>query len=396
LTAPRILFLISEDWYFCVHWLQLAKEVRNAGFEVTVATRVARHGDRIRAAGFDLVALGWSRRSTNPFREFFSVLEVARTFRKVRPDIVHQCAIKPVLYGALASLVVRIPIVVSTVAGLGYIFSSRDAAARMLRPLVRAAFHLLLDRPNAQVIVQNPDDRAQFLREGIVEDGSLFLIKGAGVDLEKFAQLPEPEGIPLVVLPARMLRDKGVCEFVEAARALKKRGVVARFALVGTPDPENPACIPDAQLAEWHAEGVVEYWGWREDIPAVLQQSNIVCLPSYREGLPTSLIEASACGRAIVTTDVPGCREVVTDGENGLLVAARDAFGLAAALQRLIEDAPLRRAMGRVGKARAEREFSIGRVVSETLALYEAAIERTGGRVPSIPSRTARIAQPDR
>jgi len=395
LTAPRILFLISEDWYFCVHWLQLAQEVRRAGFDVTVATRVARHGERIRAAGFDLVELGWSRRSTNPFREFLSVMEVVRTFRKVRPDIVHQCAIKPVLYGSLASVVVGIPIVMNTVAGLGYIFSSHDVAARLLRPLVRAAFHLLLDRPNARVIVQNPDDRAQLLREGIVEDDHLFLIKGAGVDLEKFAYRPEPEGIPVVVLPARMLRDKGVCEFVEAARALKYAGVAARFVLVGTPDPENPACIPEEQLAGWHAEGIVEYWGWREDIPSVLQQSNIVCLPSYREGLPTSLIEASSCGRAIVTTDVPGCREVVADGENGLLVAARDAVGLAVALRRLIEDAPLRRAMGQAGKGRAEREFSIGRVVSETLALYEAAIARTGGRVPSIPERPPRVAQPN-
>jgi glycosyltransferase involved in cell wall biosynthesis len=239
---------------------------------------------------------------------------------------------------------------------------------------VRSAYHLLLDAPNSRLIVQNPDDLALFTHSGMVQANRVVVIRGSGVDPLRFPAQPEPEGTPLVVLPARMLRDKGVREFVDAARRLREQGVAARFALVGDPDPESPASIAEAQLEQWAAQGVVEYWGWRNDMVEVYRQCHLVCLPSYREGLPKALIEAAACGRAIVTCDVAGCREVVRDGDNGLLVPVRDSAALAAALRRLIEDAGLRSRMGQRSRERAVAEFSLQRVIADTLALYRSCL----------------------
>jgi len=390
MTQPRLLYLISEDWFFCSHRLPLAVAARDAGFHVTVATRVGKDADRIRDAGLDLIPLHWSRRSTHPLRELAALREVVSVVRAARPHVVHQVAIKPVLYGSVAARLAGVPVVVNAVAGLGYVFSSSDLKARALRPLVRAAFHLLLDRRNARLILQNRDDVEHFVDERIVHRERVTLIRGSGVDPARFTVVPEPPGPPLVVLPARMLRDKGVEEFVTAARALRGQGVVARFALVGSPDPENLACIPEAQLRAWQSEGVIEYWGWRTDMTAVFQEAHVVCLPSYREGLPKALIEAAACGRPIVTTDVPGCREVVRDGDNGFLVPARDTDRLTAVLRRLILEPDLRAVMGRRGRARAEQEFSMDRVVGETLDLYARAMAEAPHSVPALPARQPR------
>ncbi|MGH7340232.1 MAG: glycosyltransferase family 4 protein, partial [Candidatus Rokuibacteriota bacterium] len=235
--------------------------------------------------------------------------------------------------------------------------------------------------PNSRLIVQNPDDLGFLVSERVVSAERAVLIRGSGVDTSRYVPVPEPAGVPLVVLPARMLRDKGVFEFVAAAERLKKEGVAARFALVGDPDPDSPASISAGTLKRWSERGAVEWWGWRDDMVPVFQQCHVVCLPSYREGLPKALIDAAACGRAIVTCDVPGCREVVREGENGLLVPPRDSGALAAALRRLLEDATLRRAMGERGRARAVAEFSVERVIEQTLALYRDLLaERSAAR----------------
>ncbi len=367
---PHLLYLVTEDWYFCSHRLPLAIAARAAGFDVTVATRVTHHADRIRNAGLNLVPLSWSRSSTHPLRELAALREVIGVYRSLRPGVVHHVAIKPVIYGSLAAWLTKIPLVINAIAGLGYVFASRDMKARLLRPFLRAAFRLMLNRKNTRLIVQNQDDLFQFTNDRMVDPGRVFLIRGSGVNLDLFKLVPEPEGIPLVVLPARMLRDKGVEEFVAAARILKVAGVSARFALVGSPDPENSACIASEQIAAWQSENIVEYWGWQDDMAAVFQQSHIICLPSYREGLPKALIEAAACGRPVVTTNVPGCREAVRDGDNGFLVPPRDSALLAAALKRLIADPALRQSMGKRGRERAQLEFALDKVVAETLALY--------------------------
>lgn len=369
-VPPRLLFLITEDWYFCSHRLPLAVAAKEQGYEVTVATRVARHGEQILAAGLGLVPLALSRRSHNPLREVASLVEIARVYRAVRPHIVHHVAMKPVLYGSLAARLTRVPAAVNALAGLGYVFSSKDLQARLLRPLVQAAYRFLLDGTRRRLIVQNPDDLALFIQRGLVHPSRAVQIPGAGVDLALYRETPEPGGVPLVVLPARMLRDKGVAEFAAAAKLLRGRGIRGRFALVGDPDPDNPASIPESTLLQWAREGAVEYWGWRDDMARVFAQCHLVCLPSYREGLPKALIEAAACGRALVSCDVPGCREVVLDEDNGLLVPPRDSQALAAALERLLNDADLRRRMGRRSRVRAQERFSMQQVIADTLALY--------------------------
>jgi glycosyltransferase involved in cell wall biosynthesis len=274
---------------------------------------------------------------------------------------------KPVLYGSLASRLAGIRGVVNALAGLGWSFSSRNWRARLLRPWIRLAFRALVSQ--GTVIVQNPDDAAVVRDEGVMAE-RIRMIRGSGVDIECFRPQPEAEGQPRVVLPARMLRDKGVVEFVEAARLLRAQGSAARFVLVGDPDPENPASLSVAQLNAWRDEGIVEWETWRDDMPAVYQGAHVVCLPSYREGLPKVLLEAAASGRAIVATDVPGCREIVRQGDNGLLVPPRDARALAEALRKLVDDPVLRRRMGQRGRKIAETEFSVEKVIAETLAVY--------------------------
>ena len=363
----KLLFVVTEDWYFCSHRLPLAKAAQAAGYDVAVATRVTRHGEEIRAAGIQLISFSMARSGANPLAELGTVWRLARLYRRERPDIVHHVAIKPVLLGSIAARLCGQRHVVNAVAGLGWVFSSTSLRARILAGLVRGLFRLFLSR--GQLIAQNPDDRRWLTNLGIPEH-HVHLIRGAGVDIRQFHVQPEPDGVPVVVLPARMLRSKGVVEFVEAARILRQQGVVARFVLVGRDDPANPAAVSLVQLTQWATKGTVEYWGHRDDMARVIQGGHIVCLPSYSEGLPKALLEAAACGRPIVATDVPGCREVVRHGENGLLVAPRDASALAEALRQLIDHPALCLSMGARGRTLAEQEFSMEAVTAATLKIY--------------------------
>lgn len=362
----KIIFLVSEDWYFVSHRLDLARSAVDMGFDVVVATRPGRHRDLIEAAGIRLVPMEISRGIESPLAEISGILRIWRLYRHERPDIVHHVALKPILLGGVAARLAGISRVVAAVAGLGFLFSAGGRAPVLAR-LLRRLMPILVGRGRA--IVQNPDDAAVLTAWG-VPDGQVRLIRGAGVDTQRYTPRPEAGGIPLVLLPARLLWDKGVGEFIEAARRIRAAGLPARFVLAGAPDLANPASVSEATVKAWVEEGVVEWWGHRDDMPETLGASAIVCLPSYREGLPKSLLEAAACGRPIVTTDVPGCREVVLDGDNGYLVPARDVPSLVLALTRLIGDPEQRRLMGERGRLRAETEFSQQRVCAETLAVY--------------------------
>ena len=366
----KLLYLITEDWFFCSHFIERAVAAREAGYDVFVVTREQAHGANIRAAGLQLIPLDFARRSMNPLSELRLLFAILRIYRQVRPNIVHHIAVKPILYGSLAARLAGVPTIVNAPVGMGYAFSSADRTARLLRPLLRLGYRGLMNPRGSRVIFENRDDLESFVETGSVRRTEVVLIRGAGIDLVRFRPKVEPTGLPLVVLIARMLRDKGVAEFVAAARVLHDQRIVGRFALVGDPDPENPASIPLKTLQTWHGHCGVEWWGWRDDVAAVLGEASIACLPSYREGLPKSLLEAAACGLPIVTTDTPGCREVVVDGDNGLLVPVRDIDALATALKNLLLDSALRQRMGKRSRARAENDFSSERVIRETLAVY--------------------------
>lgn len=362
----KLLFVVTEDWYFVSHRLPLAMAAQAAGYEVVVATRAGQQAEVIRNAGLGLIPFALSRRGGNPLREIFALW---RLYRREQPDLIHHVALKPVIFGSLAAWLARAPAQIHAVAGLGWLFTSSRSLVRLARPVVRWGLARLLDRQHSLTIVQNPEDQALLERAGVSSD-RLRLIRGAGVDTRVFQPGEPPVGPVCVVLASRMLWDKGVGEFVEAARILSGSGLNARFVLVGEPDPANPASIPESTLRMWNGQHGMEWWGRKDNMPAVLNAAHIACLPSYREGLPKSLLEAAASGLPIVTTDVPGCREVVQDGVNGLRVPSRDAVALADALRQLITDSALRQRMGMQSRLLAERAFASEIVVAQTLALY--------------------------
>lgn len=371
MTMPKLLYLITEDWFFCSHFLERAAAAKAAGYEVIVVAQENIHGAAIRNAGLRLLPLKVRRRGLNPLAELQTLFAIWRIYRAERPDLLHHIALKPILYGSFVARLLGLRHIVNAPVGMGYVFTSNRRLARLLRTFVLAAMRRLLNPRGSKVVFENNDDLRSFVADGFVQPLDAVLIRGAGVNLDRFKPHAEPGGVPVVVLTARMLWDKGVGEFAQAARQLRTEGVNARFVLVGSPDPGNPAAITTTQLQAWHEEGVVEWIGHQDDIPAVLASSHIVCLPSYREGLPKSLLEALAVGKPVVTTDVPGCREVVSDGDNGLLVPPRDAASLATALARVIADPKLRARYGAKGRARAEAEFSSAIVVGATLRLYK-------------------------
>jgi glycosyltransferase involved in cell wall biosynthesis len=368
--APRVLFVVNDGRFFLSHREMLADRLRAAGFEVEVACPADDSAEAIRGHGYRHHPVALTRSGRNPLRELAALARMYRMLRAVRPDVVHLVTIKPVLYGGVSARLLRIPALFA-ISGLGYVFLARGLRAALQRALVWIAYGLALGHPRSRAIFQNAQDQERFVAAGVVPAERTAVIRGSGVDLSLFRPRPEPAGTPVVVLPSRMLWDKGVGEFVEAAAMLRRDGVPGRLVLVGAAGGTNPAAIPVAQLEAWQAEGRVEWWGHRTDMPEVLAQASAVCLPSYREGIPRALIEAAACARAIVTTDVPGCREVVRHGENGLLVPAQDAGRLAQALRALLEDARLRAEMGAAGRRLVEAELAPEIVIGQTLGLYD-------------------------
>jgi len=381
LVRPRVLFLITEDWTFWEIRRDLARLAREAGYAVTIATRVTAHAERIRQEGFELIPIMMLRESRNPFRELMTLFELVRIYRRVRPQIVQHVAMKPVLYGSLAAWVTRIPVVINVFGGLGYAFTDRVQDTSMLRSLLQRGLRKAIALSRSIVVTQNPDDRAVLIREHIVGSSRIRLIAGSGVDIHRFVPVEPPAGDPIVMLVGRMLWDKGVGEFVDAVARLKQRGVSARFVLVGRVDQGNPTAIAEAQLQCWMQEYGIEWWGHREDLPTVFGQATLVVLPSYREGLPKVLLEAAACGKVVIATDVPGCRSVVQHQHTGLLVPVRDAAALAEAMAELLGNAERRAVLGANARQFVVREHSSEKISAEFLALYR---ELLGPSAPAL------------
>jgi lipopolysaccharide/colanic/teichoic acid biosynthesis glycosyltransferase/glycosyltransferase involved in cell wall biosynthesis len=385
----KLLFVDNSVDTFCSYRMPLALAASQAGFEIHVAAPPGHCESMIRDAGFTFHPLPMTR-SGMGVGELACLMHLYLLYERLKPDLVHHLRLKPVLYGGLAAYAARVPAQVSMPTGLGHVFTAQTRKALVLRTITLAGCGVAFRHKNLKVIFQNPDDLAVFIDSKMLRKDKGVLIRGSGVDISEFVLTPEPAGRPVVMLATRMLRDKGVLEFVEVAKTLKARGSDARFVLVGDTDPGNPTAVPAAQLQDWHNAGLVEWWGYHEDMRQVLGQANIVCLPSYREGVPKVLIEAAAAGRAIVTTDAPGCREVVRHGQNGLLVPPRDSKGLTEAISFLLANPGVRARMGRRGRHAAVANFSLDRVIAETIETYHDVL----GRVPvKAGDRGSRIAK---
>lgn len=368
--ARLLLFVVNVDWFFLSHRLPIAVAARNAGLRVMVAAADTGRSSDIRAAGIDFVPLPFSRSGADLLYELRSVALLYKLYKRLRPDLIHHVTIKPVIYGSIAARMLSSIPVVNAISGLGYVFSQREQA-RQLRHIALRLYRFALRHPHSKVIFQNPDDIQVFRRHRIVREDQIVLIRGSGVDCAVFQPAPKPDGEPIVVLASRMLWDKGVGEFVEAARMLRREGVKARFVLVGDSDEGNPTAVPRDQLQRWHNEGVVEWWGYRSDMNRVFSAAHIAVLPTfYPEGLPKVLLEAAASGLPMVATNIPGCREIVRHGINGILVEPKNTAQLAEAIKRLIFDKELREQYGRRAREIAVAEFSLDLVVRQHLDLY--------------------------
>jgi glycosyltransferase involved in cell wall biosynthesis len=371
--APKLLFLVTEDWYFWSHRLPVARAARDAGFEVVVATRVQAHGERIRGEGFRLCPLGWRRRGDGLIGAVRAIADIARLYRAERPDIVHHVALKPVLFGAMAARLAfprgrGMPARLSAVMGLGGGLAARGALARIRRRLLGGALRLATG--SGHVVVQNPEDGAALTRFR-VDRTRIALIRGSGVDTAHFQPLPEPTGEPIAVaFVGRMLHSKGVLDVVAALSKLRERGMAIELLLAGSPD-DNRDSLSEAELRALDAEPGIAWLGRVEDVRMVWQRAAIAVLPtSYGEGVPLALLEAVACARPIIASDTPGCREIVRHGETGLLVPPHDVDVLAEAIAALAADPAWRRGMGEAGRALVERDFAAPLIVEEMLALY--------------------------
>lgn len=369
--VKHLVYVITEDWFFASHFLDRAIAAKNSGYKVSVVTRCRETAQELDAHGLILENIEFSRRGLNPIRELATVVRLRAILRRINPDIVHNIALKPVVLGSLAARLAGVRNVVNAPVGMGYVFTSHESKARILRPLVKRLIRNVLSRPNSKVIIENSDDYNNLISGRFAKRESISLVKGAGVNTAKFNYKDESVEPVKVIMVARLLRDKGIQEFIDAAEIVKQSNSSVKFLLVGDVDDGNPTSLNTKQLVELKNSQNVEWLGARVDIAELLAASHIACLPSYREGLPKSLIEAASVGRAIVATDVPGCREVVTHLINGLLVPPRDSKALAVALLVLINDPELRSKMGQENRSKAECEFANEIIIRQTQNVYD-------------------------
>lgn len=368
----KILLFANTEWYLYNFRRTLALALQDAGHDVLLLSPPGPYGERLQALGLRWMPVPMARRSLNPFREMALLLWLSQMMRREQVDLVHGFTIKGAVYGSLAARLAGVPARISGIDGLGYVFASNDLKAQLLRPLVRAMLRLALDGKSARLILLNRDDVILFQRARLMDSALVRMIPGAGVDCKRFALRGQRvTGQPLrVLMAARLLWDKGLGEYVASARLLKAQGRQIQFLLAGTPDPGNPKSVPEETVRGWVDEGLIDWLGHVSDMPALLATVHAVALPSYREGLPTTLTEAAACSLPLIATDVPGCREVVTHEVDGLLVPVRNAQALAQAIARLDDDPVLAGRLGVAARAKALAQFEEQIVIKSTMAVY--------------------------
>ena len=369
----KLLILVNDLGFFISHRLLIAEASFAKGFDVVVGYGELGTADKdfLINKGFKIKHIPMYRVSINFVKELKTLLYVWKFFKIEKPDIAHLVTIKPYLYGGIISRLLGTPALVSAVSGLGTIFISKDLKFRIIRFLLYPIYKMAFNHINQKIIVQNNDDLKVLADWGVLKAIKTKLLKGSGVDINNFKNLEEPSGIISICFASRLLRDKGLNEFVLAAKILKERGVIAKFYVAGDLDLNNPTGLSIDDFNKLKKIEYIEVLGFQKDIPRLYANSHIICLPSYREGLPKSLIEAAAAGRAIVTTDVPGCRDAIIPNKTGLLVPVKNSYKLADALQWLIENPDKRVAMGKAGRKLAEKNFAVDNVVQNHLDIYQ-------------------------
>jgi glycosyltransferase involved in cell wall biosynthesis len=372
-VRPILLFVVNIPRFFVSHRLPLALAARDAGYDVHVATADDDPENLavIRAAGLALHPIPLAQHGRRPLDEVRTILALISLYARLHPDVLHHITIKPLLYGGIAGRLTRRRAVIGAMSGLGRAFRDESGTPRQPGLLLRLALRLALRTRATHLLFQNEDDRDIFLGLGVADERRVALIRGSGVDLERFRPTPEPVALdrrPIVLYSGRLMWQKGLGSFVDVAGRL---GQSARFVVAGYTEPGSPDAVPLEELERWAAEGRIDWLGRRDDMPRVLADANIVVLPTlYGEGVPKALIEAAASARPIVTSDAPGCRDICIGGVNGLLIPPGDIDALERAVRQLVDDPDLRRRMGAAGRHIAERSFSLERVIDETLALY--------------------------
>lgn len=366
---PKLLMIINTPEFFLSHRLPIAQAAKQKGYDVHIATGPGNSSDKIKQAGFAHYTIPLSRSGTNPLKEFISLVAIAKLLIIIRPDIGHFVTIKPNIYGGLMARLFRVPSTVFAISGLGSVFSNN--ANKIQKRLVQNLYNIALNTRQRIVIFQNEQDRITLLKATNLEKKDTILIQGSGVDLDHFSYKNEPRGTPVVLMACRLLAEKGVFDFVEAARILAANNTQVIMRLVGETDPGNPSHISQKILDDWKTQGVVEILGRKNDMPEQIGDAHVVCFPSYYgEGVPKILLEAAASGRPIITSDMAGCRDAVLPGKTGIIVPPRSPQKLALAIETLIKDVRLRRKMGRDARILAEQKFSVENVVEKHLNIY--------------------------
>jgi len=367
----KIILVANTDWYLYNFRASLMNELRSQGFEVVLVSPPGEFCASFHEWGFRWIPWDVGRKTHSPIQEISAVTNLARIYRLEHPDLVHHHTIKPVIYGTVAARFTGVSAVINAVTGRGYVFLGEDRRAHLLRFLIKPLYRFIMRSSRVSVIFENKADREFFVEQRLVNSDQTQLVESVGVDPDRFQPQPEPDGEIVILLPARMLWDKGIGILVEAARMLKEWEVHARIVLAGPLDPGNPSEIPEETIDSWRAEGIIEWLGLQKNMENIYAQSHIVTLPSFHEGVPTVLIEAAACGRPLVATDIPGCRAVIKPEENGFLVPPRDAQALADALKRLANSPELRQRMGMAGRRRVLEKFTYQQVNQATIKIYK-------------------------
>jgi len=365
----KIVFVANTSWYLYNFRLSLLKEMVASGWKVFALAPHDKYSQYFEIHGISFVRLIISRRGINPLKELLTIWRIYIVYNRIQPDFIHHFTSKVAIYGSFAARLAGIKNVVSSITGLGYAFINKGILHFIVKAMYKVAFQGV-----SQVIFQNSNDKEMFLRYKLISPKKVYLVKGSGVNTEYFTSHVNDNRINgniTFALISRMLWDKGVGEFVEAAKSTKRSLPTVKFLLVGSPDYGNPNTVPEKYLEEQSSNGYIEWIGHVDDVKPFILKSDVVVLPSYREGLPKVLLEAASCGRAIVATDVPGCREIVEHGINGLLVPPKDVNSLAEAMFKLAKDPGLRLQMGQNGRKKVLREFDDKIVIKKTMEIYK-------------------------